>query len=215
MHFSSLRRVSLISVLLVPLGACDSVTSPGTAALEVRLSSQVGASAALAPSFLIATDEFAAAMGPIALEDVESILVEITDVLVQPIGTEESEDETHGWVSLDRTGADTEIEVDLINLADVQTIGVLPGHTGLNGIAAVRIVFGEATITVNGEAHPLFIPSGKVTIATPGLQAEDGEVLELVFLQDASVQKVILTGAGYLMPPVIRPANEVEEEAEV
>jgi hypothetical protein len=217
MHIRSLRPAAMVAALALPLAACDSATDSQAAGLEVRLSTRTSAAAALAtlsPSFSIAGQQNPG-MGRIDLDAVESIEVTITDVLVLPTRAadpgEEPEDQRGGWIHLTNAGP---LQLDLKQLNLVETIGVLPENSDVGGIAAVRLVFGSSTIAIDGATEPLFIPSGKVTIATPGVEIGEGGVLDLVFLQEASVKGVIRTGRGYLMPPVIRPAGQMDAEAQ-
>lgn len=197
----SFHLFALLAALALPIAGCESATGPEDGRLEVRLTSEVGASAAaaLSPSLSISADH-QTGMGPVALTDVESILVDIAEVLVLPATAAdelENEDDT-AWIALEGGPFD---EVDLMNLT-VTTLGTLPASSGVSEIVAVRLVFDDTRIRFNGhDAEALFIPSGKATIATSAVST-DGTTIELTFLQDASVKKVIRTGAGYLMPPV-------------
>ena len=100
-------------------------------------------------------------------------------------------------------------------LKDQQTLAELAADAGVGGpIAAVRLVFGNASVTFqDGSTEPLFIPSGKVTLATRGLTLDQGATtLPLTFLQAASVKKIIRTGRGLLMPPVFSVAGKTQDE---
>lgn len=210
-------RVPAIVLFSLTLGACDSVTGSESGEMEVRLRTDAGSSASMV-SYVAdgaaSDDAFVLANGPIDLGEVASILVGIRDVQVLPATAEEgeaepgTESEAGGWISL--VDIPTE-DVELLDLSSYTTLGTLPENSQVAEIVAVRLVFGNSTITIGEETADLFIPSGKVTIPTPAL-ATDGATVDLQFLAGASVDKVILTGRGYLMPPVIRLAGVEDED---
>ena len=164
------RHAAALIAMLLPLGACDSLTETQPAGMEVRLRSQssIAASVALAPSLaLFANNGNPSGHGPISLDEVESIRVEILDVLVKPVDEEEEEgseeEESTGWVSLDEVPAEP---IEILDLGAIATLGILPADAAIEEIEAIRIVFGDAFITVAGEEETeLKIPSGKVTLA--------------------------------------------------
>ena len=192
---------TLAATLALPIAGCESATGPEDGRLEVLLTSEAGTTAATAqaPSLSISFDH-EAGMGPIALSDVESILVDIAEVLVLPAAAadEMENDEDTDWIALEGGPFD---DIDLMNLT-LTSLGTLPAGSGVSEIVAVRLVFDDSQIKFAGhDAEALTIPSGKATIATSAVST-DGTTVELTFLQDASVKKVIRTGSGYLMPPV-------------
>lgn len=217
MKFRSLGPAALALAVIVPMAACDSVTDPEAPALTVQMTTDLDGTASsslvASPALLSAVTEAGAAqMGPISLEDVESIIVGIEEVRVVATGDEEpGNGNGGGWVALE----DTPVELDLMALGDHTTLGTLPADAGVEGVAALRIIFSSAEIfffeEIDGQlSAELIIPSGKVNIPTPGLVA-DGTTLELAFLADASVKKVIRSGMGYMMPPVITVAGAEDD----
>lgn len=210
---SPLRVPLLALALALPLGACESVTNPEDSALRVVMNSRVGAeaSASLIAASLVPGE---ADRGPISLDDIDRIDVAVEQVLILTGDADaDLESETaSGWKSLKVTAPET---INLRDLPGLTALAELDADASVNGpIRAVRLVFGSSRVVFeDGTEADLFIPSGKVTLATPELALEDGvTTLPLTFLQNASVKKIIRTGRGLLMPPVFEVAGSTNAD---
>ena len=214
-----LSRGAAVLGIGLAFAACDSTpTGPGGSEGPTRviLSSTSGS----AVNALLTDASFSIAPGkgnakgknngPISLEDLEKIEVEIVGISLAMTGTtddasgEDGEDDG-SWYDLP-LDPETPTVIDLKNLGDLEIASVPLDVSG--DIEAIRLYFGDALVTfLSGETEELFIPSGKVTIAADRISVNEGEDVVLSFLAGTSVKKIKRTGRGLLMPPAFNIAN--------
>ena len=211
--------------LAVGLTACGDTTGPedsGTATIQMN---RVGGSTqSLALAMLTADARF----GAVPLDSVEAINVEIDTVEAHRTGAGgepgEGDGSPGGWFAVGVTTG----EIDLLSLSTDQTVTIAEGTLPAGSYNQVRLFLTGATVDFHpdfdpdGEGTtfeagatdvPLVIPSSQQTgIKVPGasftLEEETTAEVTISFDAGASVQTLIVTGAGQvMMSPVLVPAG--------
>lgn len=221
------KRAALLSGLAIAVAGCDTGTDPALGAeTEVLLARGAVASQSIA-SELVGADPAlsrAAAAGPVALGNVASITMLVTRVDALPAAADTADEAA--WVSLDVTAGG---EIDLLALPEAAAGGLTlaRGELPAGTYSSVRLFIEDPTITLlepvtagqrtypAGEAIPLFVPSaaqsGLKTAISFTVEEGDAPDVLLVFDADASVDRIIATGAGTLiLPPVVGARTELD-----
>lgn len=218
-------RPALLLALVFPLAACEQfATAPARGGETTVVLNQSGAaSGALLPTYSAAVAEMA---GPVALSDVRSIEVTVTEVQALPRGADSTR--TEGWVSFEVTAP---VKVNLLALPTAAGSGIqlARGEIQPGTYNVLRVVFSEASITfaknvtagggpaaktyTAGTAYPLAVGGGERTgVLVPIGAFTVGEAsatsLEVTFDGAASVRKVIATPAGVRITPVLSARNK-------
>lgn len=209
MNSRSLRRGAMAVLLLVPATACESL---GTGPSIESPSRVILSSSSVAPAFSTAVLDISADRngrggrnGPISLETVSKIEVQIESIQLGVTSTSEDSDDGE-WVDLQLAYDPATTWFDLRNLGTMQLATVPMTTEGT--IERVRLYFGDARVVfTDGTTESLKIPSGKVTVSAAGVTVNQGEDVVISFASGASVKKIIRTGNGLLMPPVFTVGN--------
>lgn len=214
------NHTALLAGLAVMLSGCDMATGPKSGSETQVLLAQGSAAARSIAAALLSSDPVmsqAVAAGPVALENVASIDMTITRVDALPAQQDTTRESA--WVSLEVT-AGGGINLLALPAADAGGLTLARAELPAGKYGHVRLFVKDATITFKepvrvgqhtyaaNQKISLFIPSGDQTglkTAVSFSVAEgNAQDVKLIFDAAASVNRIIVTGAGtVILPPVL------------
>lgn len=218
-------RAALMGALTFGMLGCDTGTDPGRGGEAEVLLARGSVTAQSLASALVSEEASlfsALATGPVALDNVASITLDITRVDALPAQADTASETA--WISLEVT-AGGQINLLALPAADEGGLTLARGELPAGTYSNVRLFVENPTITLRDAVRvgqqtypadqpiPLFIPSGAQTGLKTSISftVADGEApdVKLIFDAGASVNRIIATGAGRLiLPPVLGARTE-------
>ena len=219
-----IRRITqyttLALALSVSMSACESSTAPDAGAGMGQAKVVLGQSSSVSQNIIADAVLDATQAPPVSLSGVSSVDVTITKV--QALSAKSDTTEERSWVTLT---LDTPVTVNLLTLPLDESNGleIARGELPVGSYSHLRLFFSEATITFKddialgngmnavtlkgGTAYPLTIPSGQQTgikVPTASFMVEEGSsTVRVSFDVNTSVKKILFTGSGLKMTPVM------------
>ena len=129
----------------------------------------------------------------------ESVMVDVQSVSVHYSGTDES-----GWISLEGFQPGAFNVLDFTNGIDTL---LASAELSAGKISQIRLLLGENnSVTVDGETHPLTVPSGYTSGLKLNIHQDFKEgVTYKIWLDFDAGRSIVKTGSGsYILKPVIR-----------